>query len=55
MPPHDNEEAYRRSANSCLVKPASLHELPGIIKLIKEYWLELNHCALECDSQEKLS
>ncbi len=55
LPSHDIEEAYRLSANSYLVKPASLHGLPGIIKLIKEYWLELNHWALECDSKEKLS
>ncbi|MBI4660073.1 MAG: response regulator [Verrucomicrobia bacterium] len=44
--------AYALGANSFLVKPSSLDELAKMLRLIKEYWLELNrqpppHSSLE--------
>lgn len=36
-------QAYKNGANSFLVKPSSTEDLVRLAKLIKEYWLTVNH------------
>lgn len=43
--PPDISKAYFLGANSYLVKPSSPEELPEMVRMIKQYWLELNHLA----------
>lgn len=43
----DMNEAYRLGANSYLIKPRDSKKLLGVIKQVKEYWLDLNQRAFE--------
>lgn len=40
--PQDVQEAYRRGANSFLIKPSSYAELLEAVRAIDRYWLRLN-------------
>jgi CheY-like chemotaxis protein len=43
--PPDISTAYLFGANSYLVKPSSPEELPKMVRMIKDYWLEMNQSA----------
>ena len=43
--PQDISKAHFLGANSYLVKPSSAAELPEMVRMIKRYWLEMNHSA----------
>ena len=43
--PPDISKAYFLGANSYLVKPSEPDELIRMVRLIKQYWLDLNHSA----------
>ena len=43
--PPDISKAYFLGANSYLVKPSEPNELIQMVRLIKQYWLDLNHSA----------
>lgn len=40
--PQDVDEAYRRGANSFLVKPSSLEELVAMLRALDRYWFAFN-------------
>lgn len=50
--PPDISRAYSLGANSYLVKPSSSAELPGVVGMIKRYWLDLNQSAPTGESFE---
>lgn len=47
----DVRQAYRLGANSFLVKTSSANQLANMVRLIHEYWLELNLPPAECAGQ----
>lgn len=44
----DIERAYALGANSYLVKPPDVQQLVGMVKKIKEYWMETNQIGPPC-------
>lgn len=40
---NDVDQAYSRGANAFLVKPADVKQLSDIVRLIREFWLGINH------------
>jgi CheY-like chemotaxis protein len=43
--PDDLDRSYALGARSCLVKPASLHELAHLVQGLLNFWIGFNQCS----------